>query len=293
MQWIRLQRRGNAQTPLVAGCAGALLLLFFAAGCGAPASKPIEGEIATAVERSIEGGSEAFDHSIWDRLLAEGTKDGLADYRYFQKNRADLDAYLDSIARADLGSLAPDELHALLINAYNALTVRVILDHSTVQSIREINGVWTKLKHSVGGHEVTLDEIEHNIIRPFFRDPRIHFAVNCASYSCAPLTSWAFTGQRLNEQLEEVTRAFLGNEANVRIENGTLYLSQYFDWYGDDFVSEGWEPRAESIEEFVALYASPEAAEAIRRQGDRLRTRFLDYDWSLNAATPPDPALNY
>lgn len=266
-----------------------MLLLVLAIGCGAPASKPIQGEIAEAVERSIEAGSGTFDHSIWDRLLAEGTKNGFADYRYFQKNRSDLDAYLDAVARADLGSLAPKELHALLINAYNSLTVRAILDHPHVSSIQEIDGVWTRLKHTVGGFEVTLDEIEHNIIRPFFRDPRIHFAVNCASYSCAPLTPWAFTGERLNEQLEEVTRAFLRNEANVRVENGTLYLSRYFEWYGDDFVSEGWEPRAESIEEFAARYATPETAEAIRQQGDRLRTRFLDYDWSLNAATPPDP----
>lgn len=279
-------RRRRVQAALRAAMLPlAVSLPLLAASCGAPPSEPIQGPVSEAVGRAIEQGQESFDHSVWDRLLAEGTQDGLVDYRYFQDNRDQLDAYLDRIANARLDSLAPEALHALLINAYNALTVRAILDHPHVSSIREIDGVWTELTHTVGGYELTLDEIEHNIIRPFFKDPRIHFAANCASLSCAPLPPWAFTGEHLDEQLEERTRAFLTDPDNVRVDDGTLYLSRYFDWYGDDFTAPGWSPRAETIPEFVARYARPEVAEAIQTH---VHIRFLKYDWSLNAAVRPD-----
>ena len=106
------------------------------------------------------------------------------------------------MAAADLSTLAPAHLKALLINAYNALTVRTILDHPQVQSIRDIDGAWETLRHRVGGFDLTLDGLEHNLLRPFFKDPRIHFAVNCASRSCAPLPGWAYSGTDLEQQLE-------------------------------------------------------------------------------------------
>lgn len=274
------------------GRAGAALCTLFALitvpfqACSAPASRPATGDVARDLERSIAGGTAAFDHAVWDTLLAEGTRDGLVDYEYMSARSDALARYLVDIAAADLASLAPAELEALLINAYNALTVRAILDHPDVSSIREIDGVWTGLEWDVGGHSLTLDNLEHNLLRPFFRDPRVHFVLNCASMSCAPLPPWAFRGDSLDAQLEERTRAFLRDPRNVRLEGDVLRVSRYFDWYADDFTAEGWEPRAETIAAFIARYAGDEVRAAVERSPD-VELAFLEYDWSLNAVGRP------
>ena len=160
-----------------------------------------------------------------------------------------------------------------------------ILDHPGVESIRDIRGVWDRTEHSVGGFALTLDQIEHNLLRPFFRDPRIHFVLNCASSSCAALPPWAYSGESLEEQIEQSSKAFLQDLGNVRLEGSSLLLSRYFDWYASDFVEAGWRPRADSVADFVALYATPTVAEAIQ-SNPQPAIRFLDYDWSLNAARP-------
>ncbi len=260
------------------------LALVAVASCGAPASEPAEGPVADQIEQSFESGSESFSHDEWDRLLAGGTVDGLADYDYVHVRRQELDAYLERVAQADLASLDPDHLMALLMNAYNAITLRSILDAWPVESIRDIDGVWTEAKHTVGGQELTLDEIEHNLLRPFWKDPRIHFGVNCASMSCAPLPPWAFTGNEVDFQLEERTRAFLSSEDNVRVDGDVLVVSKYFEWYGGDFTAEGWEPRAETIPAFIARYTRPEIATFIDESGGEPPLRFMDYDWALNQA---------
>ncbi|MFQ5680371.1 MAG: VTT domain-containing protein [Gemmatimonadota bacterium] len=285
---LRLARATATLGTLLVPAAAALATLLLTA-CGAPESRPAGGAVGTEIRVALESGAGRFDERSWDRLLAEGTREGLVDYPYFHARRDSLDAFLEEVAGARLAELAPAELEALLINAYNALTIRTILDHPGVASIREIDGVWTKIRHTVGGHPLTLDNIEHNVLRPFFRDPRIHFAVNCASRSCAPLPRWAFTGERLEEQLDARARAFLTDPGNVRLEGGKLLLSRYFDWYGEDFVGEGWKPRAETIPEFVALYAEPEVREFVASRGGRPPVEFLEYDWSLNAALPPTP----
>jgi hypothetical protein len=136
-----------------------------------------------------------------------------------------------------------------------------------VSSIREIDGVWTKTRHRVGGFDLTLDAIEHNLLRPTFKDPRIHFAVNCASNSCAPLPGWAFDGNRLEDLLEERTRSFLTDPKNVRVDGDSLVVSRYFQWYGDDFTKEGWEPRGETIGGFIARYAARMWPRSSGRQG--------------------------
>ena len=273
-------------------------LLTGPAGCAAPGAEQATGAIAEAVERALGRGTGSFDHSDWDGLLREGTADGLVDYAFMGRHRAELDAYAERLAEADLGALGRDELMALLINAYNALTVVAILDHAGVASIREIDGVWTELEWTVGGHALTLDNIEHNVLRPFFRDPRIHFVVNCASLSCAPLPRWAYTGPELEAQLEERSRAFLTDPDNVSLVDGKLRLSRYFDWYGSDFTEAGWEPRAESIPVFIAGYADEDVRAAIEADPG-ITFEFADYDWSLNTvevlatsrAVEPEPPV--
>ena len=171
-------------------------------------ARKAEGPVSEAVQSALDSGRATFDHAAWGALLEHGTMDGLVDYRYLQQHRAELDAYLAEVANVDLSSLAARELKALLANAYNALTVRAILDHPEVPTIRDIPGVWKTVRHTVGGYALSLDEIEHQILRPFFRDPRIHFAVNCASQSCAPLPPWAFDGADLERQLDELEASF-------------------------------------------------------------------------------------
>ncbi len=281
----RARRSGRSTGGTRAALAVALVVLT---ACGAPASDPATGPVADEMRVALSSGSAAFDHAEWDRLLAQGTVNGLVDYTYMRSSRRALDAYLDRVAAADLAGLAPDELKALLINAYNALTVRVILDNPGVSSIREIDGVWTDIRHGFGGHELTLDNLEHNLLRPFFKDPRIHFALNCASLSCAPLPGWAFDGPQLEEQLEERSRSFLSDAGNVRVEGGRLVASRYFDWYGDDFTAEGWVPRAETIAGFIGRYAGPEVAGLISSADGQVPLEFMDYDWSLNSVRRDD-----
>jgi len=268
----------------------ALALLGASPLAAVPDSKAATGPIADAMSAAIARGTRSFDHGIWNDLLANSVDDsGRVDYTYFQDHRDNLDRYLAALAAVDLSKLRAPELEALLLNAYNALTVASILDHPKVTTIRQIEGVWDETRHRVGRFEVTLDDIEHRLLRPFFRDPRIHFAVNCASASCAPLPRWAFRGADLDRQLEQRTRLFLSDARNVRIEGATLTLSRYFDWYGGDFTASGWKPRADTVALFVALYATPEVAERLRSDGE-LKVEYSDYDWSLNASRPPAPS---
>ena len=266
-------------------------VLAIAAGCGAPSAERATGDVARAVEAALAGGTEHFDHAAWGALLARGTKDGLVDYRFMQEHRADLLSYLKTVKEAHLDDMAPGHLEALLINAYNAYTVLSILQYPDVSSIREIPGVWIKIHHWVGDYGLTLDEIEHRILRPYFRDPRVHFALNCASRSCAPLPPWAYDGDRIDAQLEERARRFLSDPKNVRVEGSRLLVSKYFDWYAGDFTTSGWKGTRDSVAAYIARYAAPDVKVFIDRHGGKPPIGFLDYDWSLNAAVPPDPSV--
>jgi hypothetical protein len=206
------------------------------------------------------------------------------DYQAFEQRREQLETYLQRVAEVDLGTLRRDHLMALLINAYNAYTVQSILDHPGVSSIRDIPGVWDTRTHLVGGNEVTLDNIEHNLLRPFFKDPRIHVAVNCASMSCAPLPPWAFDGARLEEQLDQWTRAFFADPKYLAVRDGSLFVSRLLDWYGGDFVAEGWKPRGNTLPEFIRQFAPLDVVEFLDAEGGDPDVEFFEYDWSLNQA---------
>jgi len=267
-----------------------VLVVALGDGCAAPRARPAVGDVAKAMDAALAGGTERFEHTAWGRLLAEGTRDGLVDYRFMQGHRADLAGYLKTIAAAPLDRLAPGQAEALLINAYNAHTVAAILDHPAVKSIKEISGVWSDTKRRVAGFDLTLDDIEHRLLRPYFRDPRVHFALNCASRSCAPLPPWAYDGDRIDAQLEERARTFLSDPKNVRIDGVRLLVSKYFDWYGGDFKAGGWKGAAPTIAAFIDGYAAPPVKTFIEERFGNPALEFADYDWSLNAAVPPDPA---
>lgn len=256
-----------------------IFALLFVAACGAPKAEAVGGDIGRAVTRSIEAGRGTFDHGDWDALLraAVDPATGRVDYPLLARRRAELDRYLAAVAAAPLETLSRDESFALLANAYNAYTVASILDHPGVRSIRDIPGVWTRTKHRVAGFDLTLDEIEHKILRPYYRDPRVHFVINCASASCAPLAPFALTGANLDETLDARTRFALAKESFLRIERNTIFVSSYFKWFPEDFGD---------VRAFLVKYAPPEKAEWIEAHPDA-PIRYLDYDWSLNGPSPP------
>ena len=240
-----------------------------------------------------------FDHGDWSRLLAEHvavTKDGRAsrvDYRGMQFHEAKLDQYLDALSDVNQERFDnwPDaEQLAFLINAYNAWTVKLILgEYPDLNSIRDLGGFlrspWKRSFIPLLGQELSLDDIEHGLIRDAerYREPRIHFAVNCASIGCPALRAEAYTGAQLTQQLREQTEAFLADRTRNRVSDGTLQLSRIFKWYGDDFAR-GWQGY-ERLEGFLGDYASvlglSAEQQALLARG-AIKIEFLDYDWSLN-----------
>ncbi len=270
--------------------AAAVLLLLSAACGGAPKAAPIGGNVGAVVSRGIAEGRGKFDHGIWDELVSRfQVRNGRRfDYAGLRKEQDRFDAYLDSLARVDLASLEGVELEALFINAYNAFTIRSVLEHVSpdgryeIASIRDIDDVFGRNVHVVGGFHLSLDDIEHGILRPTFRDPRIHFAVNCASLSCPPVPVHAFTGAELDERLEAAARNALSNPDYATVEGGDLLLTKILDWYGSDFVNPDYHGAEKTVPAFVRKYASDDVRRFIDEQKDDVPVRFRDYDWRLN-----------
>lgn len=256
----------------------------FIMACSAPAAELFDGPIVAEMKTGQESGSKIFDHSDYDALLKEHVDidNGRVDYAGFKSDEAKLDAYLKTIAEVDMKELGGDEQHALLINAYNAYTVKLILENYPIDSIRDTSDPWGSERYVVGSHRLSLDNIEHNLIRPIFKDPRIHFAVNCAAKDCPPLRPFAYTGAKLDDQLDEATRAVLSSSRFVRVESDRLHVTKLFDWYGDDFVNKEFKGHASNAARYIARYTSTEVREFIESKDNDPTIRFLDYDWSLN-----------
>ena len=221
-------------------------------------------------------------HQGWSELLDRFVEDGTVDYQGFKKNETELDRYLSVLDKTDPETLSESDQLAFYINGYNAYTVKLILDNfknaKPPLSIRKIGGIFTSPWGisfvRIGGKTYSLDEVEHEIIRPRFGEPRIHFAVNCASKSCPPLIKVAYEGETIDEQLEKSTRDFLMNRSHNYLEGSTLYLSSIFKWYGEDFQDD---PAS-----FVRAHSGGALAEQLGNQGSEVKVKFLDYDWSLN-----------
>lgn len=230
----------------------------------------------------------AFDHGPFDRLLSQHvTTGGLVDYDAFARSPV-FEAYLGSLDGADPGRLGEHERLALWINAYNAWTIALINRHEERESIRNINkrlgifggGPWKERLARVGGETWTLDEIEHEVIRERFDEPRIHFALVCAAMGCPPLRRKAYTGAELDRQLEDQGRTFLARSpAKNRVEpaEGAVYLSPVFDWFREDFP-EG----AAGLGRYLARFFPPGPERSFLEAG-AFEIRHTDYDWSLNA----------
>ncbi len=225
--------------------------------------------------------SSKVDHALLNQLLQQHVdRDGWVDYAALQGEEDQLDDYLATVADAPFDQLGRNEKLALLINGYNAATLKLILDHWPVDSIMDIAELqrWDAERWIVGGQTWSLNQIEHEQIRPNFAEPRVHFALVCAAVGCPPLRNEAYDASRLEDQLREQTEYVHQHETWFQFARDppTLRLTKLYNWYGDDF-----EQTAGSVPAFAARY-SP-SLRKVFDAGSVPALRWLPYDWSLNS----------
>lgn len=228
-----------------------------------------------------------FDHSLLDVLLHQNVDvDGWVDYAGVRYSVDDLDAYLESVAQADVNALGRDDRLAFLINAYNAFTLKLIVEKYPLDSIKDIpaNQRWDAVRWNLAGQTVSLSQIEHELIRPNFMEPRIHFALVCAATGCPPLLNEVYTGDRLEEQLSRQTAYVHQHGTWFQFDgaNAETKLTQLYNWYGGDF-----EQTAGSVPAFVSQHA-PDLKQAMATNGSPAIT-WLPYDWKLNDVANRQP----
>ncbi|MFQ5484920.1 MAG: DUF547 domain-containing protein [Desulfobacterales bacterium] len=219
------------------------------------------------------------DNSIWASLLEKYVKNGVVNYQGFKTDEESLNRYLKVLEKIDPDMLSPNEQFAFYVNAYNAWTIKLILSgYPGIKSIKDLGSFfktpWKKKICRIGGAIITLDDIEHKILRARFKDPRVHFAVNCASKSCPPLLSEPYRGNDLDTQLDNSTRSFINNPLQNRIESGTLYVSRIFKWFPNDFNND--------VFGFLLKYADGDFKKELIAKKGKLKIKYLKYDWSLN-----------
>jgi len=231
--------------------------------------------------------TETVDHTAWDRMLKAHVKpDGdlnRVDYAAWKrKSRDTLLTYIEQLESVDVTRLSRPEQYAYWVNLYNAVTVALILKHYPVDSIRDIdispgffsNGPWGAELVTVDGVDLSLDNIEHDIMRVNWDDPRVHYAVNCASVGCPNLARDAYTGDQLDDQLDAAARAYVASPRGVRFDGGGVTASKIYSWYDEDFGNS-----EAGVIAHLRKYASGE------RAGRLAKVSSIDdykYDWSLN-----------
>ena len=224
-------------------------------------------------------------HQAWDDLLGEYVVEGddgvnRFDYGRLKDTAADsakLDAYLESFANFDVETLDENEQFAAYANIYNALTVQYIVGRYPTKSIRAgfIVGPWKRVFTQINGEELSLDAIEHEILRVEWDDPRVHYAVNCAAYSCPNLQTDAWFGETLDDDLDRAARAYVNDPRGVTIRrNGTLQVSTIYKWFREDFGGSN-----DGVIDHLIEYAEPELAAQIEA---KRRITKHEYDWDLN-----------
>jgi hypothetical protein len=227
-----------------------------------------------------------IDHAAWDRFLAAYVViggDGINRVAYRDVTAVDREALADYIGRLSLTKISSfdrSEQRAFWINLYNALTVQVVIEHYPVDSIRDIDispgmfadGPWGRELVIIEGEALSLDDIEHRILRPIWRDPRLHYALSCAALGCPNLQAVAFAAANTEERLDAAARSYINHPRGVHVEGKTLYLSKIYSWYREDFAQEG-------LLAHIRRYADPKLAGVVARTSRRAD---IDYDWALN-----------
>lgn len=220
----------------------------------------------------------AVDHSSWNTLLTQYVDaDGRVAYRDLQgKDSAKFEQYLTTLARAQVEDLSESEEKAFWINAYNAIIVSGIRQGYTAENVLKRKRLFNWYSLPVAGKARTPDEIEHQILRKKFHDPRIHFAIVCASTSCPKLRAEAYVAERLDQQLDDATRQFVNDPARNRIDQQQIALSMIFKWFAQDFID-----HAGSVKNFLQRFVSEEKKRTVEAlSGD---PQYLEYNWALNA----------
>ncbi len=262
----------------------AISLVAFSGGAAAAP----KAELWPMWAQSDESNTAELDHSAWqgflDRYLDTQSGDGIYLVRYGAvsvTDRQTLDTYIDHLQTSDPRDYSKAEQKAYWINLYNAATVQLVLNYPTKDSILQMKeglfkiGPWSDPLLTVAGEKVTLNDIEHRILRPIWQDHRIHFAVNCASLSCPNLVTQAYTGSNTGTLLDQNERAYVNHPRGVSFnDKGRLTVSRIFKWYRDDFADD-----EQKLLEYFASHSDEPLAGQLRAYNGRLS---YDYDWDLN-----------
>lgn len=238
----------------------------------------------------------AIDHGDWQGFLdryvtADAAGVNRVGYgRVSADDRRALAAYIDRLAKTSVRALSRPEQKALWINFYNALTVQVVLQHYPVRSILDIDtspglladGPWDEKLVTIEGERLSLNDIEHRILRPIFGDNRIHFAVNCASVGCPNLLKQVYSGDNVEDVLGQAARAYVNDRRGARVDGERLTVSKIFEWYADDFGGS-----EATVVAFIEMFAEPILRTAIAGRKGTAKTA---YDWALNDDPPVPPA---
>lgn len=258
-----------------------LSFAFVLAPMAGPSSKELKNW-----KISSSSSTKTVDHGSWDKILKKyiSNKNGVNLFAYGKVSSADkksLKSYIDQLKNTDPRELNRKESMAYWINAYNAITVDVVLDNYPVKSIKDIksgiftSGPWKTDIFKIQGQHLSLDNIEHGILRAVYKDPRVHYAVNCASYSCPNLAKKAFTGSNLESLLNQGARDYINHPRGVSVESdGDLKISSIFNWFKEDFGT-----KETKVIEHLKKYAQP----SLKAKLDSFNGSVsYDYGWDLN-----------
>lgn len=272
------------RTPLFA----VAVLAFSGAAFAATAQA---ADVAKIFAAHATSGGETVDHGAWDKLLKTYVKpdsNGLnrVDYAKFKASGHDaLKAYLATLSKVDPAKLGKNEQFAFWANLYNAKTVEIVLSKYPVKSIKKISlggsffasltgGPWKAKVLKVKGTKLSLDDIEHGILRPVFKDPRVHYAVNCASVGCPNLGTEAFTGAKLEEQLNKGAATYINSPRGFKVNGNRITASSIYKWFRKDFGGS-----EAGVLKHAAKYAAPALKSKLQSTGSIYS---YDYDWNLN-----------
>ncbi len=263
-------------------------LLFTVLGFSSASAAP-SPDLWSRWQANVADDVKVVDYSLWNRLLEKylvtGHPSGINRFRYVDVASADRRTFAEFLAylqQIKVSSLNPNEQKAYWVNLYNAQTVKVILDHYPVKSIMDIDispglfssGPWDAKLLTIEGEKVSLNDIEHRILRPIFQDNRLHYALNCASLGCPNLQPVAYTAANTEELLEAGARAYINSPRGARMEKGRLYVSSIYKWFQVDFGGS-----KAGVIQHLLLYAEGGLADALRNYDNGL---YDDYNWSLN-----------
>lgn len=231
-------------------------------------SRPVDNNSPQTAEVVVEVNTP--DHTAWDKLLRTHVSSrGKVDYAGIKAQQSKLDAYLKELENnPPQADWSRNEKLAYWINVYNAYTVKLIVNNYPVKSITDLEGgkPWDKKWIKIDGKTYSLNNVENDIIRPRFKEPRIHFAVNCAAQSCPPLLNKAWTASNLSANFNQQAKAFINNDKFNKISANSVTVSKIFDWYGEDFGN-----LISYLNKFSNTKINPDA-----------KVNYKEYDWSLN-----------